>query len=189
MKIKFKSQLYQTQAVDAVVDCFTGQPRQDVLKYTIDPGAAAQARMEVDGFGNAGVRLADATVPDNIRAVQRRAMLPPSESLTLFTDDAGKKRPAGYKPGARINLDVEMETGTDKTYGYIKTMFELNKRFGWSKLIIMVPSVAIREGAAKSIQMTADHFQQELASKSGPSSMTQNSCTNWKVFRRTLVSM
>lgn len=165
MKIKFKSQPYQTQAVDAVVDCFTAQPRQDALKYTIDPGAAAQARMEVDGFGNAEVRLTDAAVLDNIRAVQRRAMLPPSDSLSHFTDDAGKKKASSYKPGARINLDVEMETGTGKTYVYIKTMFELHKRYGWSKFIIMVPSVAIREGAAKSIQMTADHFQQEYGKK------------------------
>jgi type III restriction enzyme len=58
-----------------------------------------------------------------------------------------------------------METGTGKTYVYIKTMFELHKRYGWSKFIIMVPSVAIREGAAKSIQMTADHFQQEYGKK------------------------
>jgi type III restriction enzyme len=80
MKIKFKSQLYQTLAVDAVIDCFTGQPRQDALKYTIDPGAAAQARMEVDGFGNAEVRLPETNVLDNIRTVQRRAMLPSSDS-------------------------------------------------------------------------------------------------------------
>jgi type III restriction enzyme len=165
MKIKFKSQPYQSLAVDAVVDCFAGQPRQDALKYTIDPGASAQARMEVDGFGNAEVRLPEAAVMDNIHTVQRRAMLPLSESLTHYTDDAGKKKVASYKPGARINLDIEMETGTGKTYVYIKTMFELHKRYGWSKFIIMVPSVAIREGAAKSIQMTADHFQQEYGKK------------------------
>jgi type III restriction enzyme len=165
MKIKFKSQPYQTLAVDAVVDCFAGQLRQDALKYTIDPGAAAQARMEVDGFGNAEVRLPAEAVLDNIRTVQRLAMLPLSDSLTHFTDDAGKKKPTSYKPGTRINLDIEMETGTGKTYVYIKTMFELHKRYGWSKFIIMVPSVAIREGAAKSIQMTADHFQQEYGKK------------------------
>ncbi|MCY0150203.1 DEAD/DEAH box helicase family protein [Hoeflea sp. G2-23] len=165
MKIKFKSQPYQTQAVDAVVDCFASQLRQDSLKYTIDPGAAAQSRMEVDGFGNSPIKLPEDVLLDNIRKVQRRAVLPLSESLTHHIDDKGKKKPAKYKPGARINLDVEMETGTGKTYVYIKTMFELYKNYGWSKFIIMVPSVAIREGVAKSIQMTAEHFQQEYGRK------------------------
>jgi type III restriction enzyme len=165
MKIKFKSQPYQTQAVDAVVDCFASQPRQDLLKYTIDPGAAAQSRMEVEGFGNAPLKLPDDVLLDNIRKVQRRAVLPLSDSLAHYTDDKGKKKAVSYKPGARINLDVEMETGTGKTYVYIKTMFELYKSYGWSKFIIMVPSVAIREGVAKSIQMTAEHFQQEYGRK------------------------
>jgi type III restriction enzyme len=165
MKIKFKSQPYQTQAVDAVVDCFASQPRQDSLKYTIDPGAAAQSRMEVDGFGNAPIKLPEDMLLDNIRKVQRRAVLNLSDSLAHYTDDKGKKKPASYKPGARINLDVEMETGTGKTYVYIKTMFELYNSYGWSKFIIMVPSVAIREGVAKSIQMTAEHFQQEYGRK------------------------
>ena len=75
--------------------------------------------MEVDGFGNAEVRLPEAAVLDNIQTVQRRAMLPLSESLTHYTDDAGKKKVASYKPGARINLDIEMETGTGKTYGHL----------------------------------------------------------------------
>ena len=89
MKIKFKSQPFQTQAVDAVVDCFVGQPRQDSLKYTIDPGAAAQARMEVEGFGNADVRLPVEAMLNNIRTVQRRAMLLPSDGLTYFPDETG----------------------------------------------------------------------------------------------------
>nr|WP_325248649.1 DEAD/DEAH box helicase family protein [Amylibacter sp.] len=165
MKIKFKSQLYQTQAVDAVVECFAGQPRQDSLKYTVDPGAAAQSQMEVEGFGNGDIKLTDDGLLDNITKVQRLAMLPISDNLTYFTDDKGKKKPGSYKPGARVNLDVEMETGTGKTYVYIKTMFELHKRYGWSKFIIMVPSVAIREGVAKSIEMTAEHFQQEYGKK------------------------
>ncbi len=165
MKIKFKSQPYQGEAVDAVVDCFDGQPRQDPLRYTIDPGAGAQAQMEVEGFGNAALRVPEDALLDNIRKVQRRALLPLSESLTAYVDDRGRAKPRSYNPGARVNLDVEMETGTGKTYVYIKTMFELHKRYGWSKFIIMVPSVAIREGVAKSIQMTAEHFQQEYGKK------------------------
>src|SRR6056297_1940031 len=74
MKIKFKSQPYQTDAVDAVVDCFEGQPRQDALKYTIDPGADRQARLEVDGFGNAPVKLPEDVLLENIHKVQRGAM-------------------------------------------------------------------------------------------------------------------
>jgi len=165
MKIKFKLQLYQTQAVDAVVDCFTGQPRQDPLKYTVDPGSNTQSQMDVDGFGNGAIKLTEVGLLENIGKVQRRAMLPLSDSLMYFTDDKGKKKPNSYKPGAQINLDVEMETGTGKTYVYIKTMFEMHKRYGWSKFIIMVPSVAIREGVAKSIEMTAEHFQQEYGKK------------------------
>ena len=92
MKIKFKSQPYQTYAVDAVVDCFEGQPRQDVLKYTIDPGADRQAKMEVEGFGNAPVKLPEDVLLENIRKVQRGAMLPPSDSLTHHTDDKGKDK-------------------------------------------------------------------------------------------------
>ena len=164
MKIKFKSQPYQAQAVDAVVDCFDGQPRQDPLRYTIDPGAGPQARMEVAGFGNAEL-LQSLDLLGNIHMVQRRALLTLSESLTSYVDDKGKAKQRSYNPGARVNLDVEMETGTGKTYVYLRTMFELHKRYGWSKFIIMVPSVAIREGVAKSIQMTAEHFQQEYGKK------------------------
>jgi restriction endonuclease len=61
-----------------------------------------------------------------------------------------------------FNLDVEMETGTGKTYCYIKTMFEMNREYGWSKFIIMVPSIAIREGVSKSFEITAEHFTEQL---------------------------
>lgn len=165
MKIKFKSQPYQTEAVDAVVQCFEGQPKHEAFKYTIDPGNAQQMRSTEDGFGNAQIMLPKADLLENIRKVQQGANLPMSESLAQYVEASGKKKPGTYKPGADINLDVEMETGTGKTYVYIKTMFELHKKFGWSKFIIMVPSVAIREGVAKSIQMTAEHFQQDYGKK------------------------
>lgn len=165
MKIKFKSQGYQSAAVDAIVDCFKGQPKQDNLKYMVDPGAGKQARMDVEGFGNAEIKLPDDVLLSNIQTVQRHAMLPQSQTMTYYTDDKGKKKPNSYNPGAKLNLDVEMETGTGKTYVYIKTMFELYKQHGWSKFIIMVPSIAIREGVAKSLEMTAEHFQQEYGKK------------------------
>ena len=73
-----------------------------------------------------------------------------------------------------------METGTGKTYCYIKTMFELNRRYGWSKFIVVVPSIAIREGVFQSLEDTADHFLEPTASASVPSSTTPRNCTTWR---------
>ena len=163
MKLKFKTQTYQTAAVQAVVDCFKGQaPRHGGIRYRLDPGAqrAAPASPQIDlvqeatsiaaaeveaAFRNADVTLPEHRLLDNIRAVQHGQNLP--LSAVLVTNRV-----------ARVNLDVEMETGTGKTYCYIKTIFELNKLYGWSKFIIVVPSIAIREGVAKSLQITAEHF-------------------------------
>lgn len=165
MKIKFKSQPYQTAAVEAVVDCFEGQPNTAAQVYRIDPGVRAQMRSDEDGFRNADIALPVAQVLENIRKVQQRQNLPLSKSLSTFVDDKGKPKKASYKAGAAINLDIEMETGTGKTYCYIKSIFEMNKRYGWSKFIIMVPSIAIREGVAKSLEMTAEHFVESYGKK------------------------
>lgn len=165
MKIKFKSQPYQTAAVEAVVDCFEGQPNTAAQVYRIDPGVRAQMRSDEDGFRNADIALPVSQVVENIRKVQQRQNLPLSESLNTFVDDKGKPKKANYKSGADINLDIEMETGTGKTYCYIKSIFEMNKRYGWSKFIIMVPSIAIREGVAKSLEMTAEHFVESYGKK------------------------
>jgi type III restriction enzyme len=89
---------------------------------------------------------------DNIQQVQRGQNLPVSDTLVK-------------NKVARVNLDVEMETGTGKTYCYIKTIFELNRRYGWSKFIIVVPSIAIREGVAKSLEITAEHFLETYQKK------------------------
>ncbi len=162
MKLKFKIQPYQTNAVDAVLDCFAGQPKSDALRYRIDQGKRKQVRLEEDGFRNNDIRLTDIQLLKNIQAVQKRQNLPLPKSLADFTetDRTGmvKPKPKSYKPGARLNLDIEMETGTGKTYCYIKSIFEMYKRYGWSKFIIMVPSIAIREGVKKSFEITADHF-------------------------------
>ena len=152
MKLKFKVQAYQTAAVEAVVDCFAGQPRSDGITYRIDPGRSKQVRAEEDGFKNADVTLTDAQVLANLQSVQRGQNLSVSPSLISGT-------------GCKFNLDVEMETGTGKTYCYIKTIFEMNKRYGWSKFIIMVPSIAIREGVQKSLQITAEHFTETYGKK------------------------
>ena len=173
MKLKFKVQPYQTNAVNAVIDCFAGQPMISSLVYRIDPGSKDQGSLFEEGFKNASIALTDSQILDNIQEVQRRQNLPVSRSITEFTslDSKGIRVPAkvAYKKASleatRIHLDVEMETGTGKTYCYIKTIFEMNKRYGWSKFIIMVPSIAIREGVYKSLHITADHFNERYGKK------------------------
>ena len=102
--------------------------------------------MELDGFQNPSLAFPPSKLLQNIQAVQHRQNLPQSTKL-----ESTKVCP--------INLDIEMETGTGKTYCYIKSMFELNQRYGWNKFIIVVPSIAIREGVAKSFEITADHLR------------------------------
>ncbi len=178
MKLKFKIQPYQTNTVNDVVDCFAGQPMAAGLTYRIDPGVIKKGQQirsaaEYEGFKNADLALTDAQILENIQKAQRRQNLPVAHSLTDFTtfDNKGARVPvkATYKKEAltatRVHLDVEMETGTGKTYCYIKTIFEMNKRYGWSKFIIMVPSIAIREGVYKSLQITADHFTESYGKK------------------------
>ena len=150
MKLKFKQQGYQTDAVKAVVDCFAGQPKSRGLQYAIDPGRAATGSTVAipwaeDGFANVSLAIPLAQLLENVQGVQRRQNLPLSSELKKTTV-------------CDLNFDVEMETGTGKTYCYIKTMFELNREYGWSKFIVVVPSVAIREGVSKSFEDMAEHF-------------------------------
>ncbi len=157
MKLKFKTQAYQTAAVQAVADCFKGQPpaSKEAASYRPDPGKARKGVEDLyagAGFRNAELQISEADVLENIQAVQRGQNLPVSEALVKTKV-------------SRFNLDVEMETGTGKTYVYIKTIFELNQRYGWSKFIIVVPSIAIREGVYKSLQITADHFLESYGKK------------------------
>lgn len=157
MKLKFKTQAYQSAAVQAVVDCFKGQPpaSAEAISYRIDPGQAKTGTEDLfsdSGFKNADLALTDLALLDNIQQVQRGQNLPVSDTLVK-------------NKVARVNLDVEMETGTGKTYCYIKTIFELNRRYGWSKFIIVVPSIAIREGVAKSLEITAEHFLETYQKK------------------------
>ena len=163
MKLQFKVQKYQTDAVDSVVNVFAGQPKHDGTSYRIDPGkmklinnpALFEANPAPDsGLRNAEIVLTDTQLLVNINRVQQSRNL--SRSTTLANSKAA--------PGAP-NLTVEMETGTGKTYVYIKTIMELHKRYGWSKYIIVVPSIAIREGVKKSFDVTAEHFQQHYGTK------------------------
>ena len=160
MKLKFKVQPYQTTAVESVIDCFAGQVSSAGVTYRVDPGRGKQIApagylqtlSESLGFRNAPCQLSDGQVLANIQAVQRRQNLPLSSALVPSA-------------GCNINLDVEMETGTGKTYCYIKTIFELHKLYGWSKFIIVVPSIAIREGVLKSLAITAEHFTESYGKK------------------------
>ncbi len=159
MKIKFKRQQFQTNAVEAVADCFAGQPLQSGIRYRIDPGQAAAGPQptfaqfdELGGFKNAGIVIPDAQVLKNIQEVQRGQNLPISPALVSTKV-------------CKFNLDIEMETGTGKTYCYIKSMFELNQRYGWSKFIVVVPSIAIREGVYKSLEITAEHFLEDYGKR------------------------
>ena len=149
MEFKFKIQQYQTDAVENTVAVFNGQPTHDgALKYRRDLGKKSGIRFEDDdaGFRNPEVELNSKQLLDNINAIQLASLISPSKKLA---DGHGA-----------VSLDIEMETGTGKTYVYIKTMFEMNRRYGWSKFIIVVPSIAIREGVAKSFSMLEDHFYQ-----------------------------
>ena len=167
MKFNFKIQQYQTDAVEAVARVFSGQGHYDKISYIRDLGkkkAGQQMGMvmadefgeaiDLDddvGYKNEMLELSDDQLLKNIRQIQSESNIKQSASLV--------------KDLGRCSLDIEMETGTGKTYVYIKTMFELNKRYGWSKFIVVVPSIAIREGVKKSFEITADHFMEHYGKK------------------------
>ena len=164
MKFNFKIQQYQTDAVDAVVKVFDGQGFHDKTKFIRDLGKTNldDYRIKIGitdeddyaddtGYKNELVELSDEQLLHNIQTLQSQNNIKLSNGLVK---DLGK-----------CSLDIEMETGTGKTYVYIKTMFELNKRYGWSKFIVVVPSIAIREGVKKSFEITTDHFMEHYGKK------------------------
>lgn len=171
MKFNFKIQDYQTDAVESIIKVFSGQPKHELVDYVRDLGhrvvskkEAAQYAIQTSldlgeaeedlnnaGFRNAELHLDDKQLLTNINRVQSENNIKLSPSLIKTCDVP--------------SLDIEMETGTGKTYVYVKTMFELNRQYGWSKFIIVVPSIAIREGVYKSMQMTEDHFMEHYGKK------------------------
>ncbi|MBQ4447799.1 MAG: DEAD/DEAH box helicase family protein [Clostridia bacterium] len=168
MKFQFKIQQYQTDAVDAVAQVFNGQRKYERTSYLRDIGATKNlqtqmaflsADKDIDiedilrdtGYKNEQVELSDDQLLANIHRIQ--------------TENNIKLTPSLIKELGRCSLDIEMETGTGKTYVYIKTMFELNKRYGWSKFIVVVPSIAIREGVKKSFEITTEHFMEQYGKK------------------------
>ena len=149
MKIKYKHQRFQAEATRCVTDVFQGQPKSDGLSnFLIDQGKD-RIDFKVEGFGNAPIVLDRESLCENIRTIQMAQGLKPIEHIQ----------------GEGMTLTVEMETGTGKTYTYIKTMYELNQRYGWSKFIIVVPSIAIREGVFKSFESMAEHFAGEYGKR------------------------
>ena len=151
MKLQFKHQGFQRDAARAVVEVFRGQPLQDAFAYRMDVGKGILA-METQGFRNHDIILDDKALTQNIREVQISQDLQPIDRV--LRDASGT-----------LALSIEMETGTGKTYTYIKTMYELYKHYGWTKFIIVVPSVAIREGVIKSLETMADHFAEEYGER------------------------
>lgn len=164
MKLQFKIQQYQTDAVESTVDIFNGQPNQGLLEYKIDQGKVYVIdngkRIEQKGMGfseydtgykNGDIVLSEGELLKNIHRIQTQNNIHLSSEV--------------IKRLGACQLDIEMETGTGKTYVYIKTMFELNKRYGWTKFIVVVPSIAIREGVKKSFDITQDHFMELYGKK------------------------
>ncbi len=191
MKFKFKVQDYQTKAVQSVIDVLKGQPYNDHVKYTRDLGIRKKKNVinykdaegnegiaekvslfnaidselaskdiindyyddieNSDGFENAKLLLTDEELLKNIKHVQSISNIKESNKLV--------------KHLGRCSLDIEMETGTGKTYVYLKTIFELNKNYGFSKFIVVVPSIAIREGVKKTFEITEEHFMETYHKK------------------------
>ena len=164
MGFQFKIQDYQTEAVESTVAVFAGQCHQDPLRYQMDLGTLEQQKTtkyeigmvvenrdynedDFNGFRNADLELTDQQLLDNIHDIQNQNQLKQSTKLS--------------KTLGRCSLDIEMETGTGKTYVYIKTIFEMHKRFGWTKYIVIVPSIAIREGVKRTFQDTVEHFRED----------------------------
>ena len=151
MKLQFKQQQYQTDAALAVVRCFEGQSKgfrkETVGRKSIDHGLFGTDIKVEEIFSNKKLEIIDSDILKNVQSLQKEHGLKVVERLD------------------GLNFTIEMETGTGKTYVYTKTMYELNKHYGWNKFIIMVPSVAIREGVHKSLEITADHFQEIYGKK------------------------
>lgn len=154
MKFKFKIQQYQTDAVECIARVFDGEPCIDKTLYRRDIGKVDSPMLRLEneeGFSNHELVQSEGNLLENIRQLQLENDIKKSEKLN--------------KNLGLVNLDIEMETGTGKTYVYIKSMFELNKRYGWSKFVVVVPSIAIREGVAKSFEMLETHFFEHYGKK------------------------
>jgi type III restriction enzyme len=155
MRLQFSHQNYQARAVDAVVKVFDGQP----LARTEFLLAGQNASVTYAGDGSIGnaLKLSDEQILANVQAVQKANDLSISDALAASVSESGKQV---FCP---LNFSIEMETGTGKTYTFIKTMYEMNTVYGFKKFVVVVPSVAIREGTMKNLQVTRGHFAADYA--------------------------
>lgn len=152
MKLKFKKQNFQIDAVDSIIKVLTGQPHIGRTEYKADFNKKIDLfNKEEVGFSNPNIIIKDEEILNNIKNIQTEQGIKQDNYLS--------------KSLGRFDLDVEMETGTGKTYVYIKSIFELNKIYGMSKFIVVVPSIAIREGVKKTFELTADHFLEQYGKK------------------------
>jgi type III restriction enzyme len=167
MKLKFKEQDFQVASVESVVRIFKGQQKASLTftteaerkKYKTVPGQVALGLEDEDeenltGFRNQKIQITPKQLLKNIQEIQQENEIPEIEEI---------QKPNRAKIG--LNLTIEMETGTGKTYTYIRTMHELYQHYGWSKFIIIVPSIAIREGVNKSFDVMSDHFQEKYGER------------------------
>lgn len=173
MKLQFKEQQFQKDAVQAVVNCFDGQPLK-TNRFTLERSGEIIRRakhaatgvnelfdkeiFEEIGYRNTPIQITETHILENIRKIQSANEIHESLAIERPREDKNKS----------YHLTIEMETGTGKTYTYIRTMYELHKKYGWSKYIVIVPSIAIREGVFKSFQLTQDHFQELYGHKIAP---------------------
>lgn len=173
MKLQFKEQQFQKDAVQAVVNCLEGQPLK-TNRFTLERSGeiirrAKQAATGVNelfekeifeeiGYRNTPIQITETHILENIRKIQSANEIHESLAIERPREDKNKS----------YHLTIDMETGTGKTYTYIRTMYELHKKYGWSKYIVIVPSIAIREGVFKSFQLTQDHFQELYGHKIAP---------------------
>jgi len=161
MKLKFKNQDFQTDAVNAVADLFAGQENTHST-FSVDNDNQTRMIQEL-GFGNV-LHIDAETLEQNMHTVQKRNNLPltqlgiRNEELGVGENNSSLLTPNSSLHKTAPQFCIEMETGTGKTYVYTKTIFELNRKYGFTKFIIVVPSVAIREGVYKSFQVTQEHF-------------------------------
>ena len=145
LRLHFESNLpYQEEAIAAAVDLFEGQPQSEsnfTISASQDNGEGSSDYMADMGYGNRLLISSD-QILKNLRKVQLRNGIRQTETMV----------------DGRYDFDIEMETGTGKTYVYLRTALELSRRYGFNKFVIVVPSLAIKEGVLKTMEITRLHF-------------------------------
>ena len=153
MKLHFDSnQDYQLKAIQSVVDLFEGQPlNKGDFEFSLSDNSSS-LQLNENGFGN-NLVISEVQISDNLKNVQKRNGIKIAQSPSPLGEGFGERLKHGR------NFSIEMETGTGKTYVYLRTIYELNKNYGFKKFVIVVPSIAIREGVLKNLEITHEHFQ------------------------------